>query len=397
MKEKFYFSKAVLWKYKSQKGFTLIELIVVITIITIMASMSFLSYSDYAKTARDSSRQDSILMISKALEQYANLKWSYPIPDNYTAITYSWNTLWKQWIVWDWVSLALRISSKPKDPLYDAEYSYSVTSNSTQYELSSVLENTPKLSYNSIFNTTYASEEYIWYAFLIWTYNKLFVKTDSATWNTLFVASPSITLSDLSVAEITDTSFNTWSFVIDKKSNIPDSYKKTLFKRSWDFYFTPKLVWEINWVITSTWFQDIISNTRSAYTWTIFQNPINVWWNTIWQSILFSTPWSEEETKIWWAALDGLTNGSFSFAWNTPSSCSGTTYSWSLFNSYTITALNHLESRIFTQYENITDSSWNVIWTNNYSIQAICNNWVLTYKNETKTTYCNETETTCSP
>jgi len=272
-------------------GFTFAELIVVVSIIVILSSISILNYSNYLKNQRDTSRLEQLSNIWEWLENYATLKWYYPNPDNATSITYSWYTIFKQWTVWDSVSVAIRLSSKPRDPIYKAYYSYSVSANQKQYEIASVSENTPEIVY---IPKVYAEGEFVWYAIVKWNYNKLFVSSGD-TWTWVIVAMPSITLWVLNQTEIkNNSSFNSWAFVIDKKSNIPDSYKNSSLKMTWNIYFTPVEIfsWSLSDITTNSWSRNtIITNTRSAYSGTVFTDPTKVAFNTLWQSIFDTQNW----------------------------------------------------------------------------------------------------------
>lgn len=63
---------------KKSSGFTLIELMVVVAIISILASVGIAVYSGAQKKARDSKRQQEIIEIQKAIEQYYAIKSIYP-------------------------------------------------------------------------------------------------------------------------------------------------------------------------------------------------------------------------------------------------------------------------------------------------------------------------------
>ena len=77
-------------------GFTLVELIVVITILVILGTIGFINLQGYSGSARDSSRVSEIAILSKSLEISFIKTNSYPDPDNFFSVTYSWWILWKQ-------------------------------------------------------------------------------------------------------------------------------------------------------------------------------------------------------------------------------------------------------------------------------------------------------------
>ena len=81
---------------KRRHGFTLVELIVVITILVILGTIAFMSLSGFSGSARDSSRVSDLTNISKALEIAYVKTGSYPDPENFSSVTYSGGTLWKQ-------------------------------------------------------------------------------------------------------------------------------------------------------------------------------------------------------------------------------------------------------------------------------------------------------------
>lgn len=122
-------------------AFTLVELIIVIAIIGILSSIGVQSYVGYLETARDVRRIDDLSTVSKFLEEYAKINAKYPSPDAPTSITWADSEVWRQGSVGDGLALLLKLSSKPKDPIYrNTEYGYSVTSNGKSYELSAVYE-----------------------------------------------------------------------------------------------------------------------------------------------------------------------------------------------------------------------------------------------------------------
>lgn len=59
-------------KIKTQKGFTLVELLVVISVIGILAGIALVSFSGSQKQARDTQRKSDINQYQLALENFAN-------------------------------------------------------------------------------------------------------------------------------------------------------------------------------------------------------------------------------------------------------------------------------------------------------------------------------------
>lgn len=105
------------------KGFTLIELLVVISIIGILIAVGVTSYQKAVKLSRDSKRKTDLEQIRQALETQRSEKGSYPSAGNWTTdlVTYGY------------------LSSIPKDPKTNADYTYTFTS-STKYSLCATLE-----------------------------------------------------------------------------------------------------------------------------------------------------------------------------------------------------------------------------------------------------------------
>ena len=93
---------------KNRKGFTIVELLVVIVVTSIIAATTVAGFSGLQKRARDSQREQDIMLIAKALEMYYVDNGQYPLitgsyewtsgyaMDSYTANTFvpnSWNEL----------------------------------------------------------------------------------------------------------------------------------------------------------------------------------------------------------------------------------------------------------------------------------------------------------------
>ena len=119
-------------KHHNSYAFTLVELIVVITILVILWTIAFTSLSGFSGGARDSSRVSEIAILSKSLEISFIKTNSYPDPDNFFSVTYSWWILWKQGNLGEGVMNILnagqwiKLSKKPTDPLVSSrEYAYS--------------------------------------------------------------------------------------------------------------------------------------------------------------------------------------------------------------------------------------------------------------------------------
>lgn len=70
------------FRWRSCKGFTLIELMVTITIIAILMSIAVTAYMSFQKNARDARRKSDLATIQSALEQYHADQLNYPISDD---------------------------------------------------------------------------------------------------------------------------------------------------------------------------------------------------------------------------------------------------------------------------------------------------------------------------
>ena len=145
-------------KLKIKTWFTLVELIVVISILAILWTIAFLSFSWYSSKSRDSVRISDIANISKWLELYNVVAWTYPLPDNSTTFTWSTWSVIKQWVLWDNVSRIIKLSKAVVDPLTNSNYIYSVFNDWKYYQLYYEKENITWYNYNtnSNINTVYA-------------------------------------------------------------------------------------------------------------------------------------------------------------------------------------------------------------------------------------------------
>ena len=66
-------------KYKSEKGFTIVELLIVIVVIGILAALVLNTFSGVQKRARDTQRQTDVNSIATQLEVYYNDNGGYPL------------------------------------------------------------------------------------------------------------------------------------------------------------------------------------------------------------------------------------------------------------------------------------------------------------------------------
>lgn len=125
---------------QSLRGFTLVELIVTATILVILTAVGFYSYSQNLVDARDSLRKSDVADIESRLKLYKQKRWAYPSPGDSFDILNNGLVVAKQWKMNNKVSLTTA-SSIPKDPSTKGPYTYSITPNKQEFELSVSLEN----------------------------------------------------------------------------------------------------------------------------------------------------------------------------------------------------------------------------------------------------------------
>jgi prepilin-type N-terminal cleavage/methylation domain-containing protein len=259
---------------KKSKAFTLVELIVVITIIAILWTIAFIALQWYTQNSRDSKRISDINSIQKSLEIYIAEKGTYPIPDNYENIIYSGSTAWIEWTIWDKVIKNLdKINKKPLDPLTGNEYTYSVTSWKTEYQIWAISE-WGQMWYKLPINQTHAASKKEAKAMIRWNYNERFLKVQSWTLNWI-LALPSIIATDITTPEI-QTILDNKKLVYNNYSNIPHSYNNYWYTMTgWFNYTNPNpLIYSGS---TKTLADDneekllFVDSLKEAYNWTILQ------------------------------------------------------------------------------------------------------------------------------
>src|SRR4030042_4433007 len=72
---------------KTQRGFTLVELLVVIAVIAIVMGIGVASYGRVQRSGRDSQRQADLHLIAAALEQYYGDYNAYPLTGQLNQLT----------------------------------------------------------------------------------------------------------------------------------------------------------------------------------------------------------------------------------------------------------------------------------------------------------------------
>ena len=128
-----------LFKDRSQKAFTLVELIVVITIVGILSTIGFVAYSGYLGGARDGNRIASLTKLSDSLQTYAAAK-SLPLPDDAINIDASGTTIAYQGYVGENVLETIDFTNGGKDPKDDSYYTYYLTKERNKLQLLTFLE-----------------------------------------------------------------------------------------------------------------------------------------------------------------------------------------------------------------------------------------------------------------
>lgn len=206
-------------KIHTNKAFTLVELIVVITILAILSIIAFISLQWFSKDSRNSARASDVRIMEKGLSLYYLEENQYPMPNDYTTMSYSWSDVYYQGRFWETVYKELsKLSNIPLDLIINIPYVYSVTNTQKEYEILTIYEGNVLSDSSIIWQTQAANETFVpkvW-----WTYNKIFVRA----WN-YYIPLPSIVNSELEVASVTDLSLNTIlrdSFVISNGANFLD-------------------------------------------------------------------------------------------------------------------------------------------------------------------------------
>lgn len=261
-----------------KRGFTLVELIVVITILAILGTIWFISFNGLISQARDTTRTQDLENLKKTLSFYYSSHGSYPLPTNPTNITYSWADLWMQGTVGDSVVRTLwTINKKPIDPIFQTEYTYSVTAWKNEFEVSWIVENSipVKVSYFPLVEQTYANTE-LPFAYIVWSYNQRFVVSKGGSLDYI-IATPSITLNSTWVTDFPTIS-NNKSILFSSYAGAPSSYSWvtstkngfTYLNGSWSFeVFSGSLTVELK---SGVKVHELASNLLNAYSWSII-NP----------------------------------------------------------------------------------------------------------------------------
>ena len=105
-----------------------------------------MSYKGVTAYARNSARVTDLASLRNGLEVGATKHGFYPQPSPGTPITYSGGLVFTQGTISSNVILNLDyVNTKPVDPLYGVEYTYSVLNTGLDYELGTIQEDTSLL------------------------------------------------------------------------------------------------------------------------------------------------------------------------------------------------------------------------------------------------------------
>lgn len=179
-------------KYEQKvPAFTLIEIVVAVTILVILSSIWFYSYVQNLSDARDGVRKTDLAALSSQLNLYKRQRGAYPVPGNWFEIQNRGNTIAVQWLINNQVALTTA-DQIADDPYIEKFYTYSITNNRQEFQLSATLENQ---SQNK--------------ALLVWSYSSV----SKNILPTLIVASNS------GPFEIVNTPTNKDYFIFDKNTH----------------------------------------------------------------------------------------------------------------------------------------------------------------------------------
>jgi len=127
-------------KIKQKWGFTLVELIVTATILVILTAVWFYSYSQSLVDTRDSVRTSDLADLTAKLKLYKQQRGAYPLPSDSFNILNRGILVAKQGQLSRSVALSTADSIQ-YDPYINIPYTYSITNNKQEFELSLTLEN----------------------------------------------------------------------------------------------------------------------------------------------------------------------------------------------------------------------------------------------------------------
>jgi prepilin-type N-terminal cleavage/methylation domain-containing protein len=270
---------------KSNKGFTLVELIVVITILAILSTIWFIAYNSYLTWARDSNRVWQLAAINDWLEIYRTNN-DIPLPENSVEVRANWTVIWYQWYMWKNNLETISYSKWWIDPKDDTYFTYYVTSDLKYFQLLAYLEDsvnkqvvknellnkTNAISYTSRTPTVYGKK--LWILTESWTNAPIQeVSIIKTAWN-LDIATTTWTY----VANYTDiVSISwTWSSLVASVYNASCNRIKETWWAKWDGLYT----------INPSWTNPIKVYCDMTTDWW--------WWTLVWRSVAWWTG------NFWW-------------------------------------------------------------------------------------------------
>lgn len=277
---------------RNKKAFTLIELVVVVSIITALSTIAFNSLQWYTLQARDSARLTDMWNMATSLNLFHVQSSQYPEPSWLVNINYSWSVVWMQWTFWKSVFENLgNLDRKPVDPLNSNEYTYSVTSNRNEFQLSWIME-ANDLWMNNLVSQSNAESKIQAKAYNTWNYNWKILK--SLRWTTCdLLAVPTIVTNDLTKTDLQKI-LNDWNLVYTWYKNLPSSFSGTDLKIDWWFNFEPNslVVYsdtnacdELKNSSSKLARVNLLKDVQGSYTWTLIKNNSDIkdvlWLNTV--------------------------------------------------------------------------------------------------------------------
>jgi len=249
----------------NKRAFTFIELLVALVVLIIIWTIWFYTLVNNIEWARDSSKITALNNIKTTLVNYKLNNWLYPKPTNFIGITYSWATVWNQWTFWKNVSEKVDWSKeKILDTYTKNEYTYSITWNNWEFQISWVLEKTKK-------------------AIVLWDYNWRILNIN-ILWVNNILAIPSIISNDLSNVDLNSIIYNN-RFFYNNSNNLPSSYNSSIFNvNGWENLSANNLV-VFSWSLSDFKFETnritLLDNIKKSYEWTI----VSLLWNKYFQNI----------------------------------------------------------------------------------------------------------------
>ncbi len=283
---------------KTNRWFTLVELIVVITILAILWTIAFISLQWYSKDARDSVRMTDLSNIEKQLELYI-VKWTkLPIPDESITLESLWTVIWYQWSFSEEILNKIWVNGWWKDPLDDTYYTYRINANKTAYQIMWYLENGTEISSLNLLNQTNAID-----------YTKRYPKI---YWNVLWILIDNTTNKPLD-------KIKTWTFELQWDATNIDIDIDLYFLTDSRIIWTPQTLYWIletiasnqnfslpltcpTWFISVPWSRELWQPSfcvaKYEMTYTDADTPSSIWWWTDWNTVSYT--WAKIPVSMAW-------------------------------------------------------------------------------------------------